>query len=209
MADSLEGKVAWRTASVISLKERGQHSSRKLPHVLEVNVGQGAGHLGRGGVRWALNRKTIVRMESSKSLQKTLNSRHAAEQNSCRAVSICQTPGKPGMTHKPVCRYGELLMSQSEPLYLAYLRERWLEEQEEAQDSGSSDEELNPLLLDPTQWKDQDHYAMLGLGKLRYRATAQDIKKACEYLVVFCECCTNQSPLPYMYRSAESADSSS
>lgn len=63
---------------------------------------------------------------------------------------------------------------------MTYLRERWLEEQEAAQDSGSSDEELNPLLLDPTQWKDQDHYAILGLGKLRYRATAQDIKKACE-----------------------------
>ena len=67
-----------------------------------------------------------------------------------------------------------------EPYYLTYLRERWLEEEEAALDSGSSDEELNPLLLDPTQWKDQDHYAILGLGKLRYRATIQDIKKACE-----------------------------
>ncbi len=47
--------------------------------------------------------------------------------------------------------------------------------------SGSdSEEEVNPLLLDPTQWKDQDHYVILGLGKLRYRATEQDIKKACE-----------------------------
>lgn len=63
---------------------------------------------------------------------------------------------------------------------MTYLRERWLEEEEAALDSGSSDEELNTLLLDPTQWKDQDHYAILGLGKLRYRATVQDIKKACE-----------------------------
>ena len=63
---------------------------------------------------------------------------------------------------------------------MTYLRERWLEDYDSAQDSGSSDEEVNPLLLDPTQWKDQDHYAILGLGKLRYRATQQDIKKACE-----------------------------
>lgn len=69
-----------------------------------------------------------------------------------------------------------------EPYHLTYLRERWLEEEEAALDTGSGDEELNPLLLDPTQWKDQDHYAILGLGKLRYRATTQDIKKACESL---------------------------
>ena len=28
--------------------------------------------------------------------------------------------------------------------------------------------------------QDQDHYAMLGLGKLRYKASAQDIRKACK-----------------------------
>ena len=47
-------------------------------------------------------------------------------------------------------------------------------------EGGDSGEEVNPLLLDPTQWKDQDHYVILGLGKLRYRASEQDIKKACE-----------------------------
>ena len=74
----------------------------------------------------------------------------------------------------------------------------------------SEGEEVNPLLLDPTKWKvrtchslipfihpslphhlpflpslylptqDQDHYVMLGLGKLRYKASAQDIRKACK-----------------------------
>ncbi|GAU89711.1 hypothetical protein RvY_02226 [Ramazzottius varieornatus] len=32
--------------------------------------------------------------------------------------------------------------------------------------------------LDPTQWKDQDHYLVLGIGELRYQATDEDIKKA-------------------------------
>ncbi|KAJ1667939.1 Zuotin [Coemansia sp. RSA 1813] len=37
------------------------------------------------------------------------------------------------------------------------------------------DEEL--LLSDPKEWKKQDHYAILGLSKLRYRATLDDIIK--------------------------------
>ncbi|RUS25622.1 hypothetical protein BC938DRAFT_471873, partial [Jimgerdemannia flammicorona] len=34
------------------------------------------------------------------------------------------------------------------------------------------------LELDPKDWKDQDHYAVLGLSKLRYKATPAQIKKA-------------------------------
>ena len=34
--------------------------------------------------------------------------------------------------------------------------------------------------LDPNDWKDQDHYAVLGLPKLRHRATDAQIKKACK-----------------------------
>lgn len=77
------------------------------------------------------------------------------------------------------------------------MRERWLEDHvptllesgsstEEVgdRDSASGDEEeVNLYLLDPTQWKGQDHYAILGLAKLRYKATTQDIKKACECVV--------------------------
>ncbi|KAJ2602873.1 Zuotin [Coemansia sp. RSA 1804] len=42
------------------------------------------------------------------------------------------------------------------------------------------DEEESALLLasDPKQWKKQDHYAVLGLSRLRYRATVDDIVKS-------------------------------
>jgi DnaJ family protein C protein 2 len=33
--------------------------------------------------------------------------------------------------------------------------------------------------LDPTSAKDQDHYRVLGLSTLRYRATPDNIKQAC------------------------------
>lgn len=44
----------------------------------------------------------------------------------------------------------------------------------------SSDEEDEDFLLtlDPSEWKKQDHYKVLGLGNLRHKATFQDIKKA-------------------------------
>ncbi|KAL5518258.1 hypothetical protein EMCRGX_G003961 [Ephydatia muelleri] len=45
-------------------------------------------------------------------------------------------------------------------------------------DKENEEEQTNPLLLDPSQWKDQDHYSVLGLGKIRYRAKAEDIRKA-------------------------------
>ncbi len=79
-----------------------------------------------------------------------------------------------------------------EPLYLIYMRERWWDANKNLtrppdSGSGSSEEEeeeeeveVNPLLLDPVLWKEQDHYVILGLSKLRYKATTQDIRKACE-----------------------------
>ena len=33
--------------------------------------------------------------------------------------------------------------------------------------------------LDPKEWRDQDHYAVLGLKKLRHKATEDIIKRAC------------------------------
>ncbi|GBP04969.1 DnaJ homolog subfamily C member 2 [Eumeta japonica] len=38
--------------------------------------------------------------------------------------------------------------------------------------------------LDPKEWKDQDHYAVLGLGKLRYEATDDDIRRAYRKMVL-------------------------
>jgi DnaJ family protein C protein 2 len=32
--------------------------------------------------------------------------------------------------------------------------------------------------LEPTSWKEQDHYAVLGLKHLRFRSTDEDVKKA-------------------------------
>ncbi|KAG5734787.1 hypothetical protein E4T56_gene783 [Termitomyces sp. T112] len=47
-------------------------------------------------------------------------------------------------------------------------------------DLGVGDEEETPelLALDPKEWKKQDHYAVLGLSKFRYLATAEHIKIA-------------------------------
>jgi DnaJ family protein C protein 2 len=36
--------------------------------------------------------------------------------------------------------------------------------------------------LDPNNFKDQDHYRVLGLSSLRYKATMGQIKAACKYL---------------------------
>lgn len=45
--------------------------------------------------------------------------------------------------------------------------------------------DLNYLkTLDPKEWKDQDHYAVLGLAHLRYNATDEDIKKAYRQVVL-------------------------
>ena len=37
--------------------------------------------------------------------------------------------------------------------------------------------------LDPVEWKDQDHYKVIGLFHLRERASEEDIKKACKFNV--------------------------
>ncbi|KAJ1896060.1 Zuotin [Coemansia sp. IMI 209127] len=44
-------------------------------------------------------------------------------------------------------------------------------------DEEDEEESEELLLSDPKQWKDQDHYEVLGLSKLRYRATLDDIIK--------------------------------
>lgn len=35
--------------------------------------------------------------------------------------------------------------------------------------------------LDPKDWKNQDHYKVLGLSKIRCRATENQIKKSCKF----------------------------
>lgn len=64
-----------------------------------------------------------------------------------------------------------------------------LEEEEELSEE-EEDEELQleeyPMLktLDPKDWKNQDHYAVLGLAHLRYRATQKQIKAAHKAIVL-------------------------
>ncbi|KAG7278600.1 hypothetical protein CRUP_013342 [Coryphaenoides rupestris] len=65
-----------------------------------------------------------------------------------------------------------------------------LEDEEELSEE-SEDEDLqleeHPLLrtLDPKDWKNQDHYAVLGLAHMRYKATQKQIKAAREYSLLF------------------------
>jgi len=46
---------------------------------------------------------------------------------------------------------------------------------------GEEQEASNVLANDPKEWKKQDHYAVLGLGGLRYTANDEQIKVAREF----------------------------
>ncbi|RUS72161.1 hypothetical protein EGW08_020077 [Elysia chlorotica] len=52
------------------------------------------------------------------------------------------------------------------------------EEEEEEEDQFDEEDESLLLRLDPREWKKQDHYAVLGLSKLRHRASDDQIKRA-------------------------------
>uniref|UniRef100_A0A8C6WLM6 DnaJ homolog subfamily C member 2 n=1 Tax=Neogobius melanostomus TaxID=47308 RepID=A0A8C6WLM6_9GOBI len=62
------------------------------------------------------------------------------------------------------------------------------EEQESSEESDDEDFQVQecPTLrtLDPKDWKNQDHYAVLGLPHLRYRATQKQIKAAHKAIVL-------------------------
>ncbi|KAI9513502.1 DnaJ-domain-containing protein [Russula earlei] len=60
-------------------------------------------------------------------------------------------------------------------------RRRNLEREADDEDDlgvGDEEETEDVLSLDPKEWKKQDHYAVLGLSHLRYRATPEQIKIA-------------------------------
>ena len=48
--------------------------------------------------------------------------------------------------------------------------------------------------ITPGEWKKQDHYNLLGLGTLRWRATEDDIKKACSLDILPVRAATNNDP---------------
>jgi DnaJ family protein C protein 2 len=56
---------------------------------------------------------------------------------------------------------------------------------DEYADLGDEPESRDLLELDPKQWKDQDHYEVLGLSALRYKATPDQIKRARESIYAY------------------------
>lgn len=108
----------------------------------------------------------------------------------------------PGKASKPV----ERQVYPAGPSYISYARREVLQvsfaEDDEATSSaraaaaakakagqaevlypglGEEEEPAALLASDPKEWKKQDHYAVLGLGHLRYKATDEHIKVAREY----------------------------
>uniref|UniRef100_A0A3P8Z606 DnaJ homolog subfamily C member 2 n=1 Tax=Esox lucius TaxID=8010 RepID=A0A3P8Z606_ESOLU len=88
---------------------------------------------------------------------------------------------------EPVGRWFEAYLKRRNRNVSASFQE--LEEEEELSEE-SEDEELQleefPLLrtLDPKDWKNQDHYAVLGLAHMRYKATQKQIKAAHKAMVL-------------------------
>uniref|UniRef100_A0AAZ3S3E7 DnaJ homolog subfamily C member 2 n=1 Tax=Oncorhynchus tshawytscha TaxID=74940 RepID=A0AAZ3S3E7_ONCTS len=88
---------------------------------------------------------------------------------------------------EPVGRWFEAFLKRRNRNVSASFQE--LEEEEELSEE-SEDEELQledfPLLrtLDPKDWKNQDHYAVLGLAHMRYKATQKQIKAAHKAMVL-------------------------
>lgn len=60
---------------------------------------------------------------------------------------------------------------------------------------------LTSLLLVSVLCKDQDHYVILGLGKVRYRASQQDIRKACKWYTQWSTC-----PVLYLRLASSQTD---
>lgn len=55
------------------------------------------------------------------------------------------------------------------------------EEEEDFSKYKFEDDILYLRSLDPKEWKEQDHYAVLGIKDLRHRATEDVIKRACKF----------------------------
>ncbi|KAI1888512.1 hypothetical protein AGOR_G00185930 [Albula goreensis] len=88
---------------------------------------------------------------------------------------------------EPVGRWFEAFLKRRDRNVSASFQE--LEEEEELSEE-SEDEELQleeyAMLktLDPKDWKNQDHYAVLGLAHMRYKATQKQIKAAHKAMVL-------------------------
>ncbi|KAJ8007262.1 hypothetical protein DPEC_G00115720 [Dallia pectoralis] len=103
-------------------------------------------------------------------------------------VVYCNTiPASVQIEVEPVGRWFEAFLKRRNRNISASFQE--LEEEEELSEE-SEDEELQleefPLLrtLDPKDWKNQDHYAVLALAHVRYKATQKQIKAAHKAMVL-------------------------
>lgn len=74
---------------------------------------------------------------------------------------------------------------EPEPLRKIEIEEYDIEEKREPIDEEEFEDDVQFLRsLDPKEWKNQDHYAVLGLKKLRHKATDEDIKRAYRKIVL-------------------------
>ncbi|XP_060770299.1 dnaJ homolog subfamily C member 2 [Neoarius graeffei] len=101
---------------------------------------------------------------------------------------VCNTTAESVQVQvEPVGRWFEAFLKRRDRNVSASFQE--LEEEEELSEE-EADEELQleeyPMLktLDPKDWKNQDHYAVLGLAHLRYKATQKQIKAAHKVMVL-------------------------
>ena len=92
---------------------------------------------------------------------------------------------------EPVGRWFEAYVSRSRKntsLSTSELDEHSEENHGDSKDSSSSssdsEDERYLLTLDPKEWKEQDHYKILGLKNRRYKATEDDIKRAYRKMVL-------------------------
>ncbi|XP_028933789.1 dnaJ homolog subfamily C member 2 [Ornithorhynchus anatinus] len=110
-----------------------------------------------------------------------------APDGQCTAVTRALSAASALCRVEPVGRWFEAFIKRRSRNVSASFQE--LEEKKELSEE-SEDEELQleefPMLktLDPKDWKNQDHYAVLGLGHVRYRATQKQIKAAHKAMVL-------------------------
>ncbi|KAI9229079.1 MAG: DnaJ domain-containing protein [Piptocephalis tieghemiana] len=105
------------------------------------------------------------------------------------------TSGTGSKVHGSVATHQDRLIEPVGPFYHAHVRrsfhnrtiseddrleeERLASGKDQAEDEALSEPEDEVMLRrDPKDWKNQDHYAVLGLSKLRYRATTDQIIRA-------------------------------
>jgi len=103
---------------------------------------------------------------------------HAIENDECTVLS--KMPHTLTTQVEPIGRWFEaycVRRHHKQTLSYHSINSSSSEDEEELSDEDEEDENLLRS-LDPKEWKNQDHYMVLGLAKLRYEATAEQIKKA-------------------------------